>query len=145
MTPRRQTKPATADTPPVRGRILVLDGDRDTVVNVSGQLTALGFDVVLTESTAAWLARIESELNRGVLSGMLVDLAMPVTRGLAKLQIICDRYPQIPVIAMSEARNITGLRKAVDLGAHEYLVKPFDAELLKTKCLGVFRYAKSNP
>ena len=138
MAPRRLTKSATADPSPVRGRILVLDGDRDTVVNVSGQLTALGFDVVLTESTAAWMARIETELNRGILSGMLVDLVIPVTRGLAKLQIICDRYPQIPMIVMSDAKNITGLRKAVDLGAREFLVKPFDAELLRIKCLGVF-------
>src|SRR6185295_3761305 len=138
MKSSRQSNPAVSKNPAVRGRILVLDDDRAIQLSVSEQLLALGFEVVLTESTTPWLSCIESELGNGSLSGMLVELTIPVTRGLAKLQVICDRYPQIPMIVMSDAKNITGLRKAVDLGAREYLVKPFDAELLRRKCLGVF-------
>jgi two-component system nitrogen regulation response regulator GlnG len=48
------------------------------------------------------------------------------------------QHPGIPVIVMSAVSDIQLAREAVNQGAHEYLIKPFDQELLKTKCLRIF-------
>jgi len=131
----------TPDIPAGQGRILVADDDRDTLLSVSDQLAALGFDVVEEESAASALSRIVSEVDHGAISGMLLELKLPWIGGLVLFEEIRDRYPNIPVIVMSDAANIARLRTAVELGASEYLVKPFDAEILKRKCLQIFRNA----
>lgn len=143
MSPRQQNQFTGDEATPAPKRILVVDGDRQTRLGVSTQLMAMGFDVVVEEDVTAWVLRIEPKLDRGGISGVLLELpstALNSVTGL--LERIRERYADIPVIVMSGMADIAGLRKAVELGAREYLVKPFDAELLKTKCLRVFRNAE---
>jgi len=49
-----------------------------------------------------------------------------------------DRHPTVPVIVMAHIPQIDKLRNAVRMWAQEYIVKPFDPELLKLKCASVF-------
>ena len=143
MSPRKQTQSTGNELVPVRGRILVVDGDRQSCLGVSTQLKAMGFDVVVEEDVSAWVSRIEPKLDRGGISGVLLELPNTALNSLTGLlERIHERYCDIPVIVMSGMADIARLRKAVELGAREYLVKPFDAELLKTKCLRVFRNAE---
>jgi DNA-binding NtrC family response regulator len=51
---------------------------------------------------------------------------------------MCERFPTVPVIVMSDSLHLAKLRHAMKLGAKEYLVKPFDPELVRRKCLNVF-------
>ena len=140
MSPRQLSSPGGTDVPPVQSRILVVDADRDVLWSVSEQLRELGFDVVTEKTPAAWLSLNEAEQDFGSISGILLELQSPILSGLtALLQVIRDRHSNIPIIVMAEARDIARLRKAVEMGAREYLVKPFDTELLKRKCLQVFR------
>lgn len=129
---------------PSRPRILIVDDDDDARLVVCDRLLALGFDVVGEDNGVAGLSRMADERERVGFSGMLLELQMPVLGGMAVLQEMRDRYPQIPVIVMSDASRVDKLRIAVKSGAKEYLVKPFDAELLKRKCLRVF-LGRSDP
>ena len=70
--------------------------------------------------------------------GILLDVHKPVPDGLAPLHALRRLYPGIPVVVMSDASHIQTAREAVNQGAKEYVLKPFDSELLKTKCLRVF-------
>ena len=139
MSPGQPSSPGGTDIPPVHGRILVVDADRDVLQSVSQQLRGMGFDVVTEKTSAAWFSRNDAEQDFGSISGILLELQSPILSGLtALLQDIRDQHSNIPIIVMAESQNIARLRKAVELGAREYLVKPFDAELLKRKCLQVF-------
>jgi len=117
-----------------------VDADVDVLQSVSDQLRGLGFDVVTEKTSAAWFSRKDAEQDPRSISGILLELQSPILSGLsALLQDIRNRQSNTPIIVMAEAHNIARLRRAVELGAREYLVKPFDAELLKRKCLQVFR------
>ena len=63
---------------------------------------------------------------------------MPLLGGMAILQEMRDRHSEIPVIVTALSSEIKRLRDAVNLGAKEYLVKPFDAELFARKCRRIF-------
>lgn len=121
-----------------RRRILVVDDDEDIRTFVCHRLLAMGFDVADETNGLSGLSRLAAEVYRFPFCGILLDLQMPVLGGMAVLQEVRERYHNVPVIVMSDAENIGKLREAVKLGAKEYLVKPFDAELFNRKCRRIF-------
>ncbi|ALA60425.1 hypothetical protein NITMOv2_4041 [Nitrospira moscoviensis] len=119
-------------------RILVIDHDEAARRLLCDHLGAFGFDVAAEDNGVAGLARLADDWDRARFHGLLVELRMPVLGGLAVLQEMNERFPTVPVIAMADAAHVAKLRQAVKLGAREYVIKPFDAELLRHKCLSVF-------
>lgn len=119
--------------------IIVIDHEEDIRQVLCDQLDGMGFAVHAEANGVSGLARIARERLRGSALGVIVELEMPVLGGMAILQELRDRYPDIPVLAMSHPEGIARLRQAVTLGAKEYLVKPFDSELFRRKCMEVFQ------
>ena len=109
-------------------RILVIDYDNDFRLAVCERLRTIGFHATGEASGISGLARIAHEAPHTPFTGVLLELDLPALGGMAVLQELRDRYPSMPVIAMSHPI----------LGAREYLVKPLDTELFRTKCLLVF-------
>lgn len=121
-----------------RRRILVIDHDDDMRAAVCAHLTALGFDVIAEDNGVSGLSRLAYDHERAPFHGLVVELDMPVLGGLAVLQEMTERFPSVPVIAMSDAAHIGKLRQAIKQGAREYVIKPFDGELFRRKCRAVF-------
>lgn len=120
-------------------RILIIDQDEMVRTRLCEQLAGIGFLVAQEDTGPSGLSRITREAERAPFHGLLVELDMPIVGGLAVLQQVAERFPDVRVIMMSDAGHIGTLRQAVKLGAAEYLVKPFDPELLHRKCLSIFR------
>jgi len=129
---------ALKDVPMPQHRILVIDHDDDTRLIVRDCLCQMGFDAVGEDNGISGLARIAHASDDAPVVGVVLELDLPVLGGMAVLQALRDRYPAIPVIMMSQAILIHRLRQAVKLGAREYLVKPFDLQLFRIKCLRAF-------
>lgn len=119
-------------------RILVIDDDDGVRGALCDRLSALGFEVAAESNGVSGLARVAEECEAAPFIGMLVELQMPMLGGMAVLQEMCERFPTVRVIVMSNALHLAKLRQAIKLGAKEYLVKPFDTELVRRKCLNVF-------
>lgn len=130
---------APADSASSRRRILVIDHHVDISRLLCDRLEAIGFDAVAEDSGLSGLLRLGHEQASTPFHGVLVELQMPTLGGLAVLQEMCERFPHVPVIVMSDSANVGKLRLAMNAGAKEYLVKPFDFELLRRKCLNVFQ------
>lgn len=127
-----------AEEKPVRPRLLVVDPDENNRLIVCDRLQAMGFAVISEDDGISGLRRVATEAQRGQIHGVLLELTMPGLGGMAVLQEMRDRHLEMPVIVMSHADDLGRLREAIKRGAIEYLVKPFDNELLKRKCLRVF-------
>jgi DNA-binding NtrC family response regulator len=121
-----------------RPRVLVIDDNDDVRGALCDRLSAIGFDVAAENNGVSGLSRVACDWETSPFHGLLVELQMPVLGGMAVLQEMCERFPSVPVIVMSDAQHIAKLRQAMKLGAKEYLVKPFDPELVRCKCLSVF-------
>lgn len=122
----------------MRRRILVIDHDDEARGIVCDHLLRLGFSVAKEDNGMSGLVRIADEKMRAPFDGLVLELDMPVLGGMAILQEMRERYPEIPVIVTAIPSQIKRLRDALNLGAKEYLVKPFDAELFTRKCRRIF-------
>jgi DNA-binding response OmpR family regulator len=70
-------------------------------------------------------------LREGEVDLILLDLVMPRTNGLQLLAALGDRRPAPPVIVLSAVNDVGVRVKALDLGAVDFVSKPFhSAELV---------------
>jgi len=114
--------------------ILVVEDEQDIGMMLHDRLAFLGFVVTTARDGAEGLAMLEVL----VFDGILLDIQMPVMDGLSMLGQVRERFPSIPVIVMSAELNKKKLIKAIERGAHDYLLKPIDVDLLAKKCRAVF-------
>ena len=106
--------------------ILICDDEPDMAENVAGLLRREGYDpVVETESLKA----IEV-LERDRPDLVVTDLRMPGMDGLAFLERIKERHPEIAVILLTGFATVDSAVEAMKKGASDYLPKPFSPDEL---------------
>lgn len=66
---------------------------------------------------------------------VLLDIAMPEISGIELLQMIQKITPSIHVIMITGLTDIETAEKCMELGAKDYITKPFDMEYLETSVL----------
>ena len=62
---------------------------------------------------------------------MTLDLVMPEYDGLHALRNILDADPEAKIVVVSALDQTQVLSKAIELGAADFIVKPFDHDLLR--------------
>lgn len=104
-------------------RILVVDDEVHIRRLLHGTLTRAGYDVAEAVNAAQAL----DEARRSKPDAILLDLGLPDRDGLEIVQLL-KAAVAAPIIVVS-AREATEQKvAALDLGAHDYVTKPFDSE-----------------
>ncbi len=106
----------------MEGTILVADDDRTIRTVLAQALTRAGCRVRAT-GTASTLWRWIEEGEGDV---VVTDVMMPDGDALDLLPAIKKRRPDLPVIVMSAQNTVMTAIRAAEVGAYEYLPKPFD-------------------
>ena len=70
---------------------------------------------------------------------VLLDLGLPKRDGLEVLRLLRARHNHIPVIIITARDSVEDRIKGLDLGADDYLVKPFDINELLARLRAVVR------
>ncbi len=107
--------------------ILVVEDDAELREAICDTCEIAGYEVICAEHGQAALARLADSQFRLVLT----DIQMQPMDGYDLLRHIREYQPELPVIVMTAYASI---EKAVDImrmGASDYLVKPFEAEVLQ--------------
>jgi two-component system, chemotaxis family, chemotaxis protein CheY len=121
-------------------RALIVDDSRFIRSHLRSLLEEQGMECVEAEDGQQALAVIE---RAGTYELALVDMNMPVMGGLALVEAL-RRNPQMSdlkiLIVTTEAEN-SFIEAALDAGADEYLMKPFDEAALmdKLQMIGVVK------
>jgi class 3 adenylate cyclase/CheY-like chemotaxis protein len=113
------------------GRLLVADDDPPNRDLLQRRLTKLGYDVtVCSDGRAAW-----AQLESGRFDLLLLDLLMPGIDGYELLsRVKADaRLRHVPVIMMSALDRLEGIVRCIEMGAEDYLAKPFNPVLLRAR------------
>jgi two-component system, NtrC family, nitrogen regulation response regulator GlnG len=106
--------------------ILIADDDSAIRTVLSQALTRAGYNVRAT-STAASLWRWVAD---GLGDAIVTDVVLPDENVFDVIPRIKKTRPMIPVIVMSAQNTIVTAIRATELGAHDYLPKPFDLNVL---------------
>ena len=109
-----------------RGRVLVADDDEPLLRALARLLVNGGYSVEAVGDGKAAAAALERESFDVIVS----DIAMPGLDGLAVLRAARARDPDLPVILVTGAPDLSTSIEAVRLGAFDYLVKPIGPDKL---------------
>jgi len=110
-----------------RPRVILVNDEQDILQVVADRLEWLGLDVTMATSGDECLAR----LAECVPDLVLLDVQMPGTDGIETLTILQQEVPDLPVVMLSASAHPGIAERALELGAQDFLVKPFDPILLK--------------
>jgi two-component system, OmpR family, KDP operon response regulator KdpE len=105
-------------------RILVVDDEPAIVRAVRTNLGNRGFRVDVAASGREALERVEAHPDL-----ILLDLGLPDSDGLDLIRALRERV-RAPIIVLSARESERDKVKALDLGADDYLTKPFGVEEL---------------
>jgi two-component system KDP operon response regulator KdpE len=124
----------------MRQTILVVDDEAPTRKYVSANLKARGYEVLLAADGGEALKAIEEH----PLDLLLLDIGLPGPDGLEVLSAV-RREMEVPVIMLSARGRERDKVAALDLGADDYLTKPFGVEELLARVRAGLRHAGSAP
>ena len=104
------------------GRIRVLVVDDEEVVRLGYRrvLSADGFCVMAVGNGSEAL----DLMGDGRIDVVLLDMRMPGMDGMDVLRAIKERWPESEVVVVTGYPSIDTAKKAVKLGAYDYLAKP---------------------
>ena len=103
-------------------KLLVVDDQPEVCSLLAEVFSARGFEVVRAFGGLEALAKVENEQPAMV----LLDVRMPDLDGIEVLKKIREAGPRPPVLMMSGNDDVTVARRTIELGAVDYVMKPFD-------------------
>lgn len=106
--------------------ILVVEDDQDLQDALCETLALAGLKTIAANDGRMAVDVLKCEQIDMVVS----DVQMQRMDGHALLKVIKEQYSKIPVLLMTAHGNVQKAVEAIQLGAVDYLVKPFDAEVL---------------
>ena len=125
-------------------RILVVDDTKDVLQVVSRRLQSWGYEAIMADSGEEGLRAAEEQAPDLI----LLDIMMPKLKG----RDVCARLKanpktqKVPVIFLTALGLADHVKAGMDLGAEDYIVKPFEPAELKDRiavCLARHDNAKT--
>ena len=124
--------------------ILVVDDVGIIRYKVESILSKAGFNVFLTNNiNTVKNNSFSQDVDLEDIDLALLDIYLPDGNGLDLLAYLSEYYINISVIMMSVESKKPIVKKAVNLGAKEYINKPFDAKTLLNKVYSLLSDDKS--
>jgi CheY-like chemotaxis protein len=143
-------------TPELGPRVLLVEDNRDDALLIRRAFRKVGLappaHVEDGEAAVAYLvhAGADGDGAPGLLPRLvLLDLKLPRKSGLDVLAWlrVQDTLRRLPVVVLTSSRAAPDVRRAYDLGANSYLVKPvgFEALLQLVETLGLYWLTLNEP
>src|SRR4030042_6770447 len=113
------------------GSVLVVDDNENNRELLTRRLKARGHSIITVENGKQALEIVRQQ----TFDLMLLDIMMPEMNGFQVLEILKKDADlrHLPVIVISGLDDMDSVAKCIELGAEGYLIKPFNATLLKAR------------
>jgi two-component system phosphate regulon response regulator OmpR len=122
------------------GRILIVEDDRAVREMLFEYLGSHGYEVAAAESGGEMREAIERTLPDVV----LLDVHLPGEDGLTLARFLRERY-DVGIIMVTGATDIVDRVAGLEVGADDYVTKPFDPRELRARLKSVLRRLQSKP
>lgn len=110
-------------------RTLIVDNNQPILVVLSVMLKVKGFEPVPALGGATGVQALLSGEHFDI---MLCDIRMEEVDGMEVLELARKRHPDMPVIMLTGYADPATAKTALELGAFDYLLKPFQSDQLVT-------------
>ena len=102
-------------------RVLVVEDERKIAQVLAAALEAEHYDVVVARTGEDGFFRANAE----IFDLVVLDLMLPGRSGLEILRTLRQRHIETPVLILTARDGLDDRVQGLDLGADDYLVKPF--------------------
>ena len=119
---------------PSNGRILIVEDDRAVREMLVEYLTTHGYDVAGADGGSAMRDAIERALPDVV----LLDVHLPGEDGLTLARFLREHY-DVGIIMVTGAADVVDRVAGLEVGADDYVTKPFDPRELRARVKSVLR------
>ena len=121
-------------------KILITDDSKLLRKKLREELEKLDCDVLEAENGKEAIMRDLTEQRDGI----ILDIVMPEVGGVETLQVIKEINPEIPVIMLSSAGTSQKLKQTLELGALDFIQKPYTSEQIKQAVEQIRRKVEEN-
>ena len=115
-------------------RVLVVDDDPAIRQMLAEYLGQHGYDVALASSGPA----MRAELERAAPAVVLLDIGLPGEDGLTLARYLRERH-NVGIIMVTGAGDVVDRVAGLEVGADDYIAKPFDPRELRARLKSVLR------
>ena len=119
-------------------RVLLVDDEVRAVTALARGLTAEGMTADVVHDGVSALARVAAHRY----DAMVLDIMLPGLSGYEVLKRLRRTDPELPVLVLSAKDGEHDLGDALDLGADDYLVKPYSYVVLVARLRALLRRAR---
>jgi two-component system, OmpR family, KDP operon response regulator KdpE len=123
-------------TPSAPLRILVVDDEPAIRRFLRTSLTAQGYQIIEAETAKAAL----EAMRRNQPDVLVLDLGLPDRDGFEVIQELRGAGSALPIIVLSSRADEAGKVRALDLGADDYVTKPFGVDELLARVRAALRH-----
>jgi len=116
-------------------KILVVDDEEDIAGLIQFHLEEEGFQVEVCHNGMEVLPRLEKNLPDGI----ILDLMLPGIGGMDLCKRIKEKYPHLPILMVTAKTGETDVVLGLELGADDYIKKPFNIRELVARVRTVTR------
>lgn len=120
-----------------RQKVLIVDDEPDAVIASKRALEADGYNVIEANNGAMAFDVLKSDIPDVI----LLDVMMPDMDGFEVCRRLKEEplYENIPVIMLTAKGEINDKVEGLDIGADDYMTKPFNLKELKARIKTVLR------
>jgi two-component system OmpR family response regulator/two-component system response regulator QseB len=122
-------------------RILLVEDDRLLGDGLKAGLTQAGYAVDWLRDGEAAVAALSTE----AFAAVVLDLGLPKRDGLSVLQWLRGRKDATPVLILTARDQLEDKVRGLDLGADDYVLKPFDLDEITARLRALVRRAHGRP
>ncbi len=113
-----------------RVRILVVDDDRAVREALRRTLTLAGYEVAVAEDGEGAL----EQMVQSVPDAVVLDVGLPGIDGLEVCRRVRRLGNRVPILMLTARDAVADRIDGLDVGADDYMVKPFDVGELRRGC-----------
>ncbi|XLZ68644.1 response regulator transcription factor [Massilia sp. SR12] len=119
-------------------KILIVDDDQKTRLLLKAYLEKNQYEVILSHNGESFLAELQA--HAGQLSLVILDVMLPDTDGFALCRIVRKRS-NLPIIMLTASSDETDRVVGLELGADDYIAKPYSPRELLARIKAILRRA----
>jgi len=120
--------------------VLVVDDDPEIRNLLAEYLSTHGYEVALADCGEA----MRAEMARMPPAVVLLDIGLPGEDGLTLARFVRERY-DIGIIMVTGAGEVVDRVVGLEVGADDYIAKPFDLREVRARLRSVLRRVQSKP
>jgi DNA-binding NtrC family response regulator len=110
-----------------KSKILVIDDEKRMCDSIKVLLSNIGYEVDIALNGRTGIEKLQAESYDLVIT----DLMMPELDGFAVMKYIKENCPNTLVIVITGYASVESAVRAIRSGAYDYILKPFDFEIIK--------------